>query len=106
MIGISTAPFEINYLRLLLNNVNTLEGLKPAQDYILEYFAHCINPVEVLMWCPEVQTFQHYSYKDFQRILHSEIIIIIIPGAKNWFHLISKTGLLISIQRYIESVAI
>ena len=82
MIAISTAPFKINQLRLLFKDVNTLEGLKPAQNYILEYFAHCITPVGVLMWCPEIQTFRHYSYKDFQRILHSEIMMIIIPGAK------------------------
>lgn len=77
MFGSKDKAFDNYELRQLLNNVKCSNDLKRVKKYVLTYFAHCLIPKGVLMWCDG--NFHHYNIKDVHHILSEEVTFSEVP---------------------------
>ena len=56
--------FDLGTLKSLIYKAKSMKELSPAKVYLLSYFRLCSKPNGVIMWCPDIKTFEHYSMKD------------------------------------------
>src|SRR3954454_2698880 len=82
MLGTPTKPFEISELRQFLHGSKSLEDLQIVKDYILGYFGHCIDPIGIVMWCPENRIFRLLTVSDAKNLIRKDSVDILIPGTK------------------------
>jgi len=78
--GDPEVAFGINVLNSLIDNAETMDDLKSAKAYVLSYFMLCAKPSGVYMWCPDRNTFDHYTMQESTMLIRPTKNIFYIPS--------------------------
>jgi hypothetical protein len=72
--------FDLGTLKSLIYKAKSMKDLMPAKGYLLSYFRVCSKPNGVIMWRPDIKTFEHYSMKDISLLIRAITIKFYIPS--------------------------
>ena len=59
MFGKPEEAFDLGTLKSLIYKAKSITELIPAKIYLLSYFRLCSKPNGVILWRPDINTFEH-----------------------------------------------